>query len=120
MPTRMRSIAEIAFRARQESANLFLLASQPTFSGTIPERLNLPDPRATAKALRGSEYADSVETTAEQILAHRFPVLGTVIDTGHKICWRRDYMHGAESGVAYFRRIPYLDFASVGDHKFIW
>jgi Heparinase II/III-like protein/Heparinase II/III N-terminus len=116
----MWSIAEVTFRARQETANLFLLASQPTFSGAIPNGLNLPDPRATAEALRGTEYAESIEATAEQIIAHRFPVLGTVIDTGPEICWRRDYMHDAESRLTYFRRIPYLDFASVGDHKFVW
>src|SRR5581483_6251926 len=42
------------------------------------------------------------------------------IDTGPEIRWRRDYAHGVESGTAYFRRIPYLDFSTVGDHKFIW
>src|SRR5690242_16510650 len=120
MRTRMRTRAELAFRARQEVANLLLLASPPTFSGAKPGALTLPNPRATAAALRETDYAQSVEATAEEILAHRFPLLGTVIDTGPDISWRRDYVHGAESGVVYFRRIPYLDFASVGDHKFIW
>lgn len=29
-------------------------------------------------------------------------------------------MHQIETGIPYFRRIPYLDFARVGDHKYIW
>jgi hypothetical protein len=116
----MRSIAELAFRARQESANLLLLASPPKFSEDAPLQLALPDPQDTAHALRGSEYANSVESTARSVLAHRFPLFGLSIDTGPEIHWRRDYVHDVESGTAYFRRIPYLDFATVGDHKFIW
>src|SRR5262249_34115124 len=34
--------------------------------------------------------------------------------------WRRDYVSGRESGLEYFRRIPYLDFSRAGDHKIIW
>ncbi len=116
----MRSIGEIAFRARQETVNLFLLASQPTFTGEMPLELGLPDGHAVAEALRGSDYAATVEGTARELLAHRFPLFGLTIETGPEIRWRRDYVHGMESGTGYFRRIPYLDFAAVGDHKIIW
>ena len=116
----MRSFAELSFRARQEAANLFLLAAQPSFSGKDAGTLALPDPVATAQALRGSEYASDVIARAEQILQHRFPLLAVEIETGPEIHWRRDYQHGKESGTAYFRRIPYLDFSAVGDHKFVW
>lgn len=116
----MRSIAEIAFRTRQETANLFLLAVQPRFSGFLPGRLALPDPRATTDALRGSDYAKSVEAIAETLMVHRIPIVGITIDTGREIQWRRDYVHEKESGTAYFRRIPYLDGGRVGDHKMIW
>ncbi len=116
----MRSLAEIAFRARQEAANLWLLASAPRFRGEMPLTLELPDGQAVADRLRGSDYAAVIEATAHEVLAHRFPLLGVTIDTGPEIRWRRDYAHGVESGTAYFRRIPYLDFAVVGDHKFIW
>jgi hypothetical protein len=58
---------------------------------------------------------------AEQILAHRVPLLGLgPVDLGPEIHWRRDYVHGKESGLSYFRNIPYLDFERVGDHKNIW
>jgi hypothetical protein len=116
----MRSLAEVAFRARQEAANLFLFAAQPRFSGDAPSRLALPDPQEVALALRDSEFAAQVTRLAPQILAHRFPLLGCSIDTGDEIRWRRDYIHDRESGTAYFRRIPYLSFDAVGDHKFVW
>jgi hypothetical protein len=47
-------------------------------------------------------------------------LLGVVVDTGSEIDWRRDYVHGIHSGTEYFRRVPYLDFARVGDHKVVW
>lgn len=116
----MRSRAEVAFRVRQEIANLLLLGTRPGFSGEIGASLLLPDGRAVADALRGSEYARRVEALADDILAHRFPVLGIEVETGGEIHWRRDYVHDQESGMAYFRRIPYLDFSAVGDHKVVW
>lgn len=57
---------------------------------------------------------------AGQIRAHRFPILGGVIDTGREIHWRRDYRSGIETGLAYFRRIPFLDARRAGDHKIVW
>jgi hypothetical protein len=112
----MRSFAEVAFRARQEAANLWLLVAPPKFSGQGPSP-SLPDP---TEALRGSAYATRVEQVARQVLNHKFPLLGVTIETGPEVRWRRDYAHGVESDLRYFRRIPYLDFRAVGDHKFIW
>ena len=117
---RMRSIAELGFRVRQEAANFLLFAAPPTFAGDAPLRLHLPDPQTIANALAGSEYARCVESTASRLLAQQFPLLGVNIETGHDIRWRRDYLHGAESGTQYFRRIPYLNFSAVGDHKLVW
>ncbi|HEY3936889.1 MAG TPA: alginate lyase family protein [Bryobacteraceae bacterium] len=116
----MRSIAEIAFRARQEAANLYLLLAPPQFSGKGPDRLALPDAGAIAAALRGAEYAEFVELMARNVLAHYIPLLGVTIETGAVIQWRRDYQHARETGSQYFRRIPYLDFATAGDHKWVW
>ena len=42
------------------------------------------------------------------------------IDAGPEIRWRRDYLRGIETGLPYFRRIPYLDTPRAGDHKVIW
>jgi len=110
----MRSVAELKFRAGQEAANVRLLLLPPQFAGAAPLHLDLPDPQRAAGAL------GFVESTAQSILAHRFPLLGVTVETGSEIRWRRDYQHGKESGAEYFRRIPYLDFSVVGDHKFIW
>jgi hypothetical protein len=94
--------------------------AQPKFSGELPERLALLDVPAVAAALRGTEYAAFIELMARTVLSHRTPILGTTVDTGPIIRWRRDYQHDKESGTQYFRRVPYLDFAAVGDHKFVW
>ena len=116
----MRSFAEIAFRARQEAANLYLLLARPQFHGTTARDLALPNPHRVADALRGSEYAHRIEELASSLMAHCFPVLGLEVRTGPEIRWRRDYLHGKESDLAYFRRVSYLDFRAVGDHKLVW
>jgi hypothetical protein len=115
----VRSPAEIAFRLRQESANLRLYLRPP---GTAPEfsRLPLPDPAGVAKRLAGTPYAAQIESLAEQFLERRFPLLGYERQTGRDIHWRRDYVHGIELPALYFRRIPYLDFKAAGDHKVVW
>jgi hypothetical protein len=116
----MRSFAEIAFRARQETVNFYLLLARPPFRGVIPGGLSLPNPSSVINGLRGSAYAHSIEELANRLVVHRFPILGLEIQIGPEIRWRRDYLHGLESGLAYFRRIPYLDFRAVGDHKLVW
>ena len=82
----MRSSAEIKFRLRQESANLYLALAKPTYRGELPPQpLNpLPDPRPIAAALRGSLFEFTVLATAQNILSHRFPLLGLTLETGPK------------------------------------
>ena len=57
---------------------------------------------------------------AGQIQRHQFKFLGVTIDAGSEIKWRRDYVRGIETGLPYFRRIPYLETPRAGDHKLIW
>jgi len=116
----LRSAAEIRFRLRQETANLYLLLAQPQFTGQAEKTLALPDGVACVAALRGSEFEAKVIDIAEQIMVHRFPLLGTALETGPQIDWRRDYAHNKTSEAKYFRLVKYLNFAAVGDHKFIW
>ncbi len=117
----MRSPQEIKFRLLQEGGNLFRLIQPPHVTCAMKAPLGgLPDPVQVAAGLAGTAYAANVENLAEQILAHRFPLLGYEIPTGPKIDWRRDYSSGKSSGVDYFRWMPYLDFQQVGDHKVIW
>ena len=74
----------------------------------------------TALPMRAATVTVPLLELADSILAHRFPLLSVTIDTGPAIDWRRDYLHGVTSGLEYFRRVPYLDFARVGDHKVVW
>ena len=117
----MRSPEEIYFRLRQEAGNLAMFLLPPARIAAGAARAgNLPDAAAVAAALRGTPYAAEVERVADEILQHRFPILGLTVDTGPAIDWRRDYLHEVTSGTPYFRRSPYLDFSRVGDHKVIW
>lgn len=117
----MRSLREIVFRVRQETWNLWALIHPPISTAEIDTPLSpLPNPTNVASRLLKSAFASEVTGLAEQVMQHRFQLLGFQIEAGPQIDWRRDYIHGRTSGLAYFRRIPYLDFSRVGDHKIVW
>lgn len=117
---RWRSPSEIAFRVKQEVQNVGLLVKPPEFRAW-PSRASLfPDARKVADELRETDAACRILKIAEQILAHRFPLLGVEIETGPEIQWRRDYLSHRETSAIYFRRIPFLDAQRAGDHKLIW
>lgn len=117
----MRSPHEIRFRLRQELGNLAMFCVEPGLKGPCDARpLPLPDPAPVAQAFRETAYAAQVATLADEIIAHRFPLLGVTIETGPVIDWRRDYLHNVSTGTPYFRRSPYLDFSRAGDHKAVW
>ncbi|MDX2266462.1 MAG: alginate lyase family protein [Bryobacter sp.] len=88
----MRSPAEIAFRLRQELANL-LLYLRPPHAPTSLQPLPLPPLPPVAAAL---------------------PTIAPPVP------WRQDPTSKIETPLVYFRRIPYLDPARAGDHKAIW
>lgn len=118
----MRSLREIGFRVRQESANAWLLWNPPVWNSSSAKMASvLPDPVRVAERLRGSAYASEIERLAEDALAHRFHLLGLPpVELGEAIHWRRDFVHAVETDTRYFRRLRYLDFSSTGDHKVIW
>ena len=117
----MRSPEEIYFRLRQEAGNLAMLLFPPPEVATCRALPGLlPDAAAVAAVLRGTNYAAEVTRIADQILLHRFPILGVTVETGPAIDWRRDYLNQVCTGTPYFRRLPYLDFSRAGDHKVIW
>lgn len=117
----LRDPREIGFRLRQEVMNLLLARHPPTgdFAARSPLP-GLPDPAPVIERLRGTDFAAQVVAIASEVLAHRFPLLGLVVETGAAIAWRRDYRRNIETPPDYFRRIPYLDVTRVGDHKIIW
>ncbi|MFN7939212.1 MAG: alginate lyase family protein [Bryobacteraceae bacterium] len=117
----MRSFQEISFRIRQELANLrlWLAPPDPVLSDTA--LLPLPDLASLTDLLPGTGYASTLIPFAENILRHHVPLLGIPeVDFGPVISWRRDFLHGQETSLGYFRSIPYLDFNRAGDHKLIW
>ena len=117
----MRSPKEIRFRAAQETGNLLMFALPPALpAGEQPTARPFADPARVADWLRGTPYAAQVLALAEGVLEHRFPLLGLTVETGPEIDWRRDYANGVSTGLSYFRIVPYLDFARVGDHKVVW
>ena len=117
----MRTPREIAFRLRQEIRNAYFYARPPKIElDSFTGRLALPDPVEAAGKLAGTRFAKDVIALAEQARAHRFPILGLTIETGPEIRWRRDYASEIETGLDYFRVVPYLDASRAGDHKVIW
>ena len=42
------------------------------------------------------------------------------VSCGARIPWRSDVVHGIESGLRHWSKIPYLDFNQVGDSKIVW
>ena len=85
------------------------------FSSTeITERIELIRthlPHEAAAALR----------EADEICQHRFRLLGYEnLDYGAEIDWHLDRVHGKRAPLVPWPRVPFLEFAAVGDHKVIW
>src|SRR6202051_759147 len=75
------------------------------------------------------QEADSVLREADEICGHRFRLLGYenlrfASDGGkgdpHDIDWHLDPVHGKRAPLDPWFKIPFLDFAIVGDHKITW
>ena len=58
---------------------------------------------------------------ADEICSHRFRLLGYEnLDYGKEIDWHLDAVHGKRAPLDPWFKIPFLDFAVVGDHKVPW
>jgi hypothetical protein len=90
---------------------------QPKFffpSGTAQERVSL---------LRGHLPTAALEILhqADDIRRHHFHLLGyDDLDYGAEIDWHLDRVHGKRAPLDPWFKIPFLDFAAVGDHKITW
>jgi len=81
---------------------------------------DLPELVHTLRA-RLPQAAEETVERAERICAHRFDLLGYCdLDLGPRLDWHRDPVHGKTAPRDLFYRVPYLDFAAVGDSKIIW
>lgn len=74
------------------------------------------------------DEADAILREAHEICEHRFRLLGYenlrfAPDSGNlskEIDWHLDPVHGKRSPLVPWFKIPFLDFAVVGDHKVTW
>ncbi len=116
LPYPVRSAKEITTRFRQELTNLHFFFSPPDD--------RLPKQQIVALPIPLKRLPHDFCRRAVEIKNYRIPLLGLLIDinasTPGQIRWRRDYLSGRETGLAYFRRIPYLNASRAGDHKVIW
>ena len=116
-----RSAAEILFRLRQETANVALWLAPPSWPGGLePGGLPLPPMDEIRPPMRGTAYEERLHRDALRIAGGELPAFGEWLRPGEAIAWRKDYRHGQETDQRYFRRVPYLDFARAGDHKWVW
>ena len=65
--------------------------------------------------------AATLEQYADSVCAHRFDLLGyQQLQYGEQIDWHFDIVNNKRAPQRPWYKIPYLDFASVGDSKIIW
>lgn len=115
---KLRSPSEYAFRLRQLAANVALLLSPKQRPPRPLQQLDAY--RDIVLKLLPDVARPELIALADAITAHRFPVFAAALATGPAIDWRQDYLSQRTSGLQYFRFVPYLDAAQVGDHKVIW
>src|SRR5215831_5101717 len=67
------------------------------------------------------EEVQAILAEADEICSHRFRLLGyDNLDYGTGIDWHLDRVHGKRAPLEPWFKIPFLDFAAVGDHKVTW
>jgi hypothetical protein len=90
---------------------------QPKFffgDGGAQERADLLRAHLPAEALEILHQADDIRR-------HHFRLLGyDDLDYGTEIDWHLDRVHGKRAPLEPWFKIPFLEFAAVGDHKITW
>ena len=90
---------------------------QPKFffrDGGAQERADLLRTHLPAEALEILHQADDIRL-------HHFRLLGYEdLDYGAEIDWHLDRVHGKRAPLEPWFKIPFLEFADVGDHKITW
>ena len=83
----------------------------------------MDQPAAAAATLRAlwPVEADTLIAAADRALAGRFDLLGhRDLSFGDPIDWQLDPLSRRRAPPVHWSRLPYLDFAAVGDHKLVW
>jgi hypothetical protein len=79
------------------------------------------DPILALLRERFAGYRERIVEQSEQICRHRFDLLGyAAVDCGRPIDWHLDAVHGKRAPRRAFYKVPYLDYAVVGDSKVTW
>ena len=67
------------------------------------------------------QQAEEIVREADEICQHRFRLLGYEnLDYGSEIDWHLDRVHNQRAPLEPWSKVPFLDFAAVGDHKVTW
>jgi hypothetical protein len=67
------------------------------------------------------EQASEIVREADEICQHRFRLLGYEnLDYGPEIDWHLDLVHNKRAPLEPWCKVPFLEFAMVGDHKITW
>jgi hypothetical protein len=83
-------------------------------SSDVPDRIEMLRQHLPEEAARILHEAD-------EICSHRFHLLGYQnLEFGKEIDWHLDPVHGKRAPLDPWFKIPFLDFAAVGDHKVAW
>ena len=116
-----RSFDEVQFRLRQEAMNAWIWLRPPRLDpGQMRCAPLLPNPAGALERVKHGGFGDEITRLAENVLAGRYRLLGYDVALADPPPWRRDFVHGKEWPLEYLRRVPYLDFTKVGDHKVTW
>jgi hypothetical protein len=110
-----------AIRLNADSAarpGQFFFSASESSGGENSERAEL-----LRKHLPGE--AAKILREADEICGHRFRLLGYenlafTVSSGNEIDWHLDPVHGKRAPLDPWFKIPFLDFAVVGDHKVTW
>jgi hypothetical protein len=94
-------------------------------SSSRPPEFFFPGGRAGERAelLRARLPGEALEILhhANEICHHHFRLLGYEdLDYGAEIDWHLDRVHGKRAPLDPWFKIPFLEFAAVGDHKITW
>ena len=64
---------------------------------------------------------EQIIEVAERLRKHRMQIFAyDEVEYGVPLPWRRDVIHGIDSELAHWSKIPHLDFKRVGDSKITW
>src|SRR5260221_6002335 len=105
-------IRSAAIRLNRDSAarpGQFFFSAREISERTELLRKHLPD------------EADDILREGDEICTHSFRLLGYEhLAYGNEIDWHLDPVHGRRAPLDPWFKIPFLDFAAVGDHKVTW